>query len=83
ETRPADRRGVRGNKNASDDRGLDFGADQLSLEHCNRVYRTARDTDWIEAEFKRCRGSQFDPDVTDVFLAEFRAGNLIVESLRT
>jgi putative two-component system response regulator len=44
----------------------------------NRVYRTARDPDWIEKEFERCRGSQFDPDITDVFLEELRAGRLKV-----
>jgi putative two-component system response regulator len=42
----------------------------------DRVYRKARPLEWIEAEIARCRGTQFDPNVIDVFLIELRAGRL-------
>jgi putative nucleotidyltransferase with HDIG domain len=42
----------------------------------DRVYRTARSRDWIEKEFLRCRGTQFDPEVTYVFLQELEQGNI-------
>ncbi|MBW1810343.1 MAG: response regulator [Deltaproteobacteria bacterium] len=34
----------------------------------DRVYRKALPLEAIESEFVRCRGTQFDPEVTDVFL---------------
>jgi putative nucleotidyltransferase with HDIG domain len=47
----------------------------------NRVYRTARDPEWIVAEFNRCRGSQFAPGVVDLFLQELKKGNLVAPEL--
>jgi len=40
----------------------------------DRVYRTARPLDWIIAEFERCQGTQFDPDVVKIFLEALRKG---------
>jgi putative two-component system response regulator len=51
--------------------------DAFEAMSANRVYRTARSSEWILSEFTRFRGSQFDPDITDVFLREFQKGSLI------
>ena len=40
----------------------------------DRVYRQARSPEWIREEFRRFRGSQFDPDVCDAFLAMLAEG---------
>lgn len=42
----------------------------------NRIYRTARSREWILAEFKRCRGTQFDPQLVDTFLEELTSGRI-------
>ncbi|HEO70886.1 MAG TPA: HD domain-containing protein, partial [Candidatus Hydrogenedentes bacterium] len=43
-------------------------ADSYDAMASNRAYRTARPPEDIVAEFKRGRGSQFDPRVADVFI---------------
>jgi putative nucleotidyltransferase with HDIG domain len=55
--------------------------DAYEAMSANRVYRTARSADWIVEEFTRCRGQQFDPQLTDVFLEELAVGR-IAESVR-
>ena len=36
----------------------------------SRVYRAALDLDRVKAEFRKFAGSQFDPDLTPLFLEE-------------
>ncbi len=48
--------------------------DSYEAMAADRVYRTARPLDWIKSEFARCKGSQFDPYVVDVFLQELDKG---------
>jgi putative two-component system response regulator len=50
--------------------------DAYEAMRANRVYRTAREPDWIRAEMQRCRGTQFDPLLLDLFLAELDAGRV-------
>ena len=33
-----------------------------------RSYRDALDLNFVKEEFKKCRGTQFDPELIDVFL---------------
>jgi len=42
----------------------------------DRPYHAARTEDEARAELLRCRGSQFDPDIVDVFLELHGAGRL-------
>ncbi len=50
--------------------------DAFEAMAADRVYRTARDPSWIEAELIRCRGTQFDPLVVDAFMDELRSGRI-------
>ncbi len=43
-------------------------ADAYDAMTSNRVYRQHLTNDVVMAEIKRCRGTQFDPEVTDAFL---------------
>ncbi len=43
-------------------------ADSFDAMTSKRVYRNSLSLDTVISEFNRCRGSQFDPDLTDVFL---------------
>jgi diguanylate cyclase (GGDEF)-like protein len=43
-------------------------ADAYHAMAFDRPYREARDLDDIRAEFRRCRGTQFDPEVVDALL---------------
>ena len=43
-------------------------ADAYHAMAFDRPYREARDRDAIRAEFRRCRGTQFDPEVVDALL---------------
>lgn len=43
-------------------------ADSFDAMTSKRVYRDSLSLDTVISEFNRCRGSQFDPDLTDVFL---------------
>ena len=54
--------------------------DAYEAMSANRVYRGARDSEWIVGEFLRCRGSQFNPDITDVFLNELAADHFVDKS---
>jgi putative nucleotidyltransferase with HDIG domain len=42
----------------------------------DRIYRAARPRDWIRQELLRCRGTQFNPEVIDVFLRELENANI-------
>jgi putative nucleotidyltransferase with HDIG domain len=50
--------------------------DAYEAMKADRVYRKARTSEWIESEFTRCRGTQFDPNVDDVFLKELHRGRM-------
>ncbi len=50
--------------------------DAYEAMRANRVYRTAREPEWIRAELLRCRGTQFEPHLLDLFLAELEAGRI-------
>ncbi len=41
-----------------------------------RVYSPGRSVDYALSELRRCRGTQFDPDVVDVFIRYFESGEL-------
>lgn len=43
-------------------------SDSFDAMTSKRVYRNSLDIETVINEFKRCRGSQFDPNLTDVFL---------------
>ena len=54
-------------------------ADTLDAITCDRPYRKAQSLDAARAEIKRCSGTQFDPEIVDVFL---RMPDNIWEDLR-
>ena len=43
-------------------------ADSFDAMTSKRTYRDAKPLDDVINEFKRCRGTQFDPEITDVFI---------------
>jgi energy-coupling factor transport system substrate-specific component len=49
-------------------------ADAYDAMTAKRVYRNALDMDQVIGELKRCRGTQFDPDLTDLFLQLIEEG---------
>ncbi len=44
-----------------------------------RVYSPGRSVDFALAELKRCRGTQFDPDVVDIFLDMISTGEIVYQ----
>jgi putative nucleotidyltransferase with HDIG domain len=44
-------------------------ADTLDAITCDRPYRKAQSLEAARAEIKRCSGTQFDPDIVEVFLS--------------
>jgi len=51
-------------------------ADAFEAMCADRSFRSARELSWIQEEFRRCRGRDFDPQVTDIMLKELDAGKL-------
>lgn len=51
-------------------------ADAFDAMSSNRVYRKACDREHILRELERCRGSQFDPEYTEVFIDLWESGAL-------
>jgi two-component system, cell cycle response regulator len=49
----------------------------------DRPYRSAIDANDAIVELRRCAGTQFDPDVVEVFCAQFAAGRMRAASLGT
>jgi diguanylate cyclase (GGDEF)-like protein/putative nucleotidyltransferase with HDIG domain len=49
-------------------------ADSYDAMTSDRVYRKRLSDEQVIAEFERCRGSQFDPNLTDVFIKMLREG---------
>lgn len=56
-------------------------ADAFDAMTANRVYRKQLDFDVVLAELRRCRGTQFDPKLTDILLSLIEDGEIDVESL--
>ena len=50
--------------------------DAYEAMSADRVYRKALSAERIEREFAENRGTQFDPEVIDVFLDQLNQGNL-------
>ena len=49
-------------------------ADAFDAMSSDRVYRAKLSTDKIISEFLRCKGTQFDPDIADVFIFMLKDG---------
>ena len=47
-------------------------ADSFDAMNSRRSYREPLSTEIIIREFEKCKGSQFDPEITDVFLDIFK-----------
>ena len=56
-------------------------ADAFDAMTTNRVYRKKTSLDYVLNEFKRCRGSQFDPHITDILLKLVEDGKIDVQEL--
>ena len=56
-------------------------ADAFDAMTANRVYRKQLDFDYVLNELKRCRGTQFDPHITDIMLKLIETGKIDVEAL--
>lgn len=56
-------------------------ADAFDAMTANRVYRKQLDLDFVISELKRCRGTQFDPKLTDIMLSLIDEGVIDVETL--
>ncbi len=49
-------------------------ADSYDAMTSNRVYRSKLKEDAVIAEFERCKGTQFDPELTDLFINMLQEG---------
>ncbi len=56
-------------------------ADAYNAMNSGRIYRSRLSDEKIISEFLRCRGSQFDPDMTDVFVFMLKDGYSIDDSI--
>ncbi len=56
-------------------------ADAFDAMTANRVYRKQLEIDFVLHELQRCRGTQFDPKLTDILLALIDEGTIDVEKL--
>lgn len=56
-------------------------ADAFDAMTANRVYRKQLDINFVLHELQRCRGTQFDPKLTDILLALIDEGTIDVEKL--
>ncbi len=56
-------------------------ADAFDAMTANRVYRKQLDIDVVLHELQRCRGTQFDPKLTDILLALIDEGTIDAEKL--
>lgn len=67
---PAKKKG----KDISEEARLIAVADAYVAMSSDRIYRSRMSHDKIISEFVRCRGTQFDPDITDVFVFMLKGG---------
>jgi energy-coupling factor transport system substrate-specific component len=56
-------------------------ADAFDAMTANRVYRKQLDFDIVLNELLRCKGAQFDPDMTDILLKLIEEGSIDVDAL--
>ena len=56
-------------------------ADAFDAMTANRVYRQKLDFDYVVHELERCKGTQFDPKVTDVMLKLISDGKIDIEQI--
>ena len=56
-------------------------ADAFDAMTANRVYRNHLDKDEVIAELKRCRGTQFDPEIDDIMLSMIESGEIDMDWL--
>ncbi len=56
-------------------------ADAFDAMTANRVYRKQLDMDFVIGELKRCRGTQFDPELVDVMLSLIEDGTIDAAAL--
>ena len=56
-------------------------ADAFDAMTANRVYRKRLDFDYVLGELHRGRGTQFDPELLDLFLGELDSGEIDVAAL--
>ncbi len=56
-------------------------ADAFDAMTANRVYRKQLDFDIVLNEILRCKGTQFDPDMTDILLKLIEEGSIDVDAL--
>ncbi len=56
-------------------------ADTFDAMTANRVYRKKLAFDYVLDELKRCRGTQFDPNLLDVFLKVIEDGKIDIAAL--
>lgn len=56
-------------------------ADAFDAMTANRVYRKQLDFDFVVEELKRCKGSQFDPNMVDIMLKLIDEGKIDVNAL--
>ncbi len=56
-------------------------ADAFDAMTANRVYRKQLDIDFVIGELRRCRGTQFDPTLTDILLTLIDDGTIDIEKL--
>ena len=58
-------------------------ADAFDAMTANRVYRKRLDFDFVMSELHRGRGTQFDPELLDLFLQVLDSGEIDVNALYT
>lgn len=58
-------------------------ADAFDAMTANRVYRKRLDIDYVLGELRRCRGSQFDPELTDIMLELIDEGEIDISEFAT
>jgi energy-coupling factor transport system substrate-specific component len=51
-------------------------ADSYDAMASTRAYRLARDPEYIVGELRKYSGTQFDPDVADVFIEMITSGQM-------
>ena len=56
-------------------------ADAFDAMTANRVYRKQLDFDFVLNEIERCKGTQFDPEMADIFLKIIREGRIDIAAL--
>lgn len=56
-------------------------ADAFDAMTSNRVYRQKQDFDYVISELKKGRGTQFDPELTDIFLKIIEDGEIDIMAL--